>query len=86
MTQEQESIYQESKQTKDLVMDYREFPLSELLKNRKIFAVFDEEFQKGTWLDATALLQSESSINQLYRDGTVPQDTLDNIVERLSKK
>ena len=30
-------------------MDYREYPLSELLKNRKIFAVFDEEFQKGTW-------------------------------------
>ena len=53
-------------------MDYREYPLSELLKNRKIFAVFDEEFQKGTWLDATALLGSESTINQLYRDGTVP--------------
>ena len=66
-------------------MDYREYPLSELLQNRKIFAVFDEEFQKGTWLDATALLGSESTINQLYRDGTVPHETLDNIVERLSK-
>ena len=66
-------------------MDYREYPLSELLKNIKIFAVFDEEFQKGTWLDATALLGSESTINQLYRDGTVPKETLDKIVERLSK-
>ena len=61
-------------------MDYREFPLSQLLQNRKIFAVFDEEFQKGTWLDATALLGSESTINQLYRDGTVPRETLDKIV------
>ena len=66
-------------------MDYREYPLSELLKNRKIFAVFDEEFQKGTWLDAAALLGSEGTINQLYRDGTVPSETLDRIVERLSK-
>ena len=67
-------------------MDYREYPLSKLLQNRKIFAVFDEEFQKGTWLDATALLGSDSTINQLYRDGTVPSDTLDKIVERLSGK
>lgn len=67
-------------------MDYREYPLSQLLKNRKIFAVFDEEFQKGTWLDPTALLGSDSTINQLYRDGTVPRDTLDSIVTRLSGK
>ena len=67
-------------------MDYREYPLSELLQNRKIFAVFDEEFQKGTWLDATALLGSDSTINQLYRDGTVPRDTLDSIVTRLAGK
>lgn len=66
-------------------MDYREYPLAQLLQNRKIFAVFDEEFRKGTWLDVTALLGSESTINQLYRDGTVPRDTLDKIVERLSK-
>ena len=49
-------------------MDYREYPLSQLLQNRKIFAVFDEEFRKGTWLDATALLGSEGTINSLYRD------------------
>lgn len=66
-------------------MDYREFPLSELLQNRKIFSVFDEEFQKGTWLDATALIGSECTINQLYLDGTVPRETLDKIVERLSR-
>lgn len=67
-------------------MDYREYPLSQLLQNRKIFAVFDEEFQKGTWLDATALLRSDSTINQLYRDGSVPRETLDEIVNRLSGK
>ena len=66
-------------------MDYREYPLSQLLKNRKIFEVFDEEFQKGTWLDATALLRSECTINSLYKDGTVPRETLDKIVERLSR-
>ena len=66
-------------------MDYREYPLSKLLQNRKIYNVFDEEFQKGTWLDTTALLGSDSTINQLYRDGTVPRETLDIIVQRLSK-
>lgn len=79
MILEQESISQ------GYNMDYREFPLSELLQNRKIYAVFDEEFQKGTWLDATALIGSECTINQLYRDGTVPRETLDKIVERLSR-
>jgi len=64
-------------------MNYRNYPLSELLKNREIFAIFDEEFQKGTWLDVTALLGSESTINQLYGDGTVPAETLDRIVARL---
>ncbi len=67
-------------------MDYREYPLSQLLQNRKIFAVFDEEFQKDTWLDATALLGSESTISSLYKDGTVPKETLDRIVDRLSRK
>ncbi len=66
-------------------MDFREYPLSQLLQNRKIFDVFDEEFQKGTWLDVTALLGSDSTINQLYHDGTVPSETLDSIVIRLSK-
>ena len=67
-------------------MNYRDYPLSELLQNRDIFAIFDEEFQRGTWLDVTALLQSESSINQLYGDGTVPRETLDKIVARLENK
>ncbi len=66
-------------------MDFRDYPLSLLLKNRDIFTVFDEEFNKGTWLDVTALLNSESSINQLYSDDTVPAETLDRIVARLSR-
>lgn len=64
-------------------MNYRDYPLSKLLQNRDVFAVFDEEFQKGTWLDVTALLGSDSSINQLYKDGAVPAETLDRIVDRL---
>ena len=64
-------------------MDYKDYPLSQLLQNRKVFAVFDEEFQKSTWLDVTALLGSDSTINQLYSDGSVPQETLDRIVLRL---
>lgn len=64
-------------------MSYRDYPLSELLKNRDVFKVFDEEFQKDTWLDVTALLGSESTINQLYGDRTVPDETLDRIVARL---
>ena len=64
-------------------MNYRDYPLSELLQNRDIFAIFDEEFQKGTWLDVTALLGSDSTIDQLYGDGTVPAETLDRIVARL---
>lgn len=65
-------------------MNFREYPLSALLKNRDIFAIFDEEFAKGTWLDVTSLLDSDSTINQLYVDGIVPVDTLDSIVARLS--
>ena len=64
-------------------MNYKDYPLSELLQNREIFAIFDEEFQRGTWLDVTALLGSDSTINQLYGDGTVPVETLDRIVARL---
>lgn len=64
-------------------MDYKDYPLAELLKNRQVFSIFDEEFRKGTWLDVTALLRSDCTINQLYSDGTVPAETLDNIVARL---
>lgn len=66
-------------------MNYIDYPLSELLQNRKIYQVFDEEFRKGTWLDVTALLGSDSTIKQLYADGTVPRETLDAIIARLSK-
>ena len=64
-------------------MDLKNTPLSELLQNREIYAVFDKEFQKATWLDLTALLRSESSIKDLYTDTIVPHDVLDNIVKRL---
>ncbi len=64
-------------------MDYKDIPLTKLLKDRRIFAIFDEEFHKGTWLDATALLGSESTLGGLYDDGIVPSDVLDNIIKRL---
>ena len=62
------------------------FYLSVLLQNRDIFAVFDEEFHKATWLDVTALLSSESTLSDLYTDGIVPAAVLDEIVKRIEVK
>ncbi len=67
-------------------MDIKQQPLSILLQNRDIFAVFDEEFQRATWLDVTALLSSESTLMDLYTDGTVPAEVLDEIVKKISLK
>ncbi len=64
-------------------MDIMQQPLSVLLQNRDIFAVFDEEFHKATWLDVTALLSSESTMSDLYTDGIVPTAVLDEIVKRI---
>ena len=66
-------------------MDYRQVPLSELLQDRRIFAIFDEEFHKNTWLDVTALLGSESTLGGLYEDGIVPPEVLDSILKRLKQ-
>ena len=66
-------------------MDYRDIPLTELLQDRRVFSIFDEEFRKGTWLDAMALLGSESTLGGLYEDGTVPVDVLDSILKRLRR-
>lgn len=66
-------------------MELRRIPFSQMLQNRKIFSIFDEEFQKGTWLDVVALVGSESCIDDAYKDGTIPKATLDNIVARLEK-
>ena len=64
-------------------MDYRDIPLGEMLKDRRIFSIFDEEFHRDTWLDVTALLGSESTLGSLYEDGTVPKEVLDRILKRL---
>ncbi len=64
-------------------MDYKKVPLSELLSDRRIFNIFDEEFRKAKWLDVTALLGSESTLGGLYSDGIVPADVLDSIIKRL---
>ncbi len=60
-------------------------PLSVLLRQRDTYAVFDEEFRKGRWLDLTALLESEGTIRDLYQDGLVPAQVLDAITERLDQ-
>ncbi len=67
-------------------MDIKQQPLSILLQNRDIFAVFYEEFQRATWLDVTALLSSESTLMDLYSDGTVPSEVLDEIVKKIEQK
>ncbi|HAN51120.1 MAG TPA: hypothetical protein DCP96_05385 [Lachnospiraceae bacterium] len=63
--------------------DFMVMSLANLLQNRDIFQIFDEEFHKSTWLDVTALLNSESTLTDLYHDETVPHEVLDAIVERL---
>ncbi len=67
-------------------MDIKQQPLSTLLQNRDIFAVFYEEFQRATWLDVTALLSSESTLSDLYNDGTVPAEVLDEIIKRIDRQ
>ena len=67
-------------------MQISQVPLSELLKNRDIFEIFDEEFHNATWLDVTALLDSESTLEDLYRDRIVPGQVLDRIVAALRIK
>ena len=64
-------------------MDILDRPLAEILADRKIFNIFDEEFRRAGWLDVTALLKSESSLNDLYKDGTVPEAVLDRIKEKI---
>ena len=67
-------------------MDYKNLPLSQILRDRDIFVIFDDEFQKSAWLDVTALLTSDSTMKDLYADGTVPKDVLDAIDERMKKE
>lgn len=68
-----------------MLMNYKDTPLSELLSNRSIFEIFDEEFAKGTWLDVTALLKSECTLDGLYDDPSIPNDILDSILVKLEK-
>ncbi len=63
----------------------RKKPLSELLQDRSIFAIFDEEFQKENWLDVTVLVHSECSIDEMLEDGSVPKSVLLRIADRLDK-
>ncbi len=66
-------------------MDYKNIPLSEILRDRDIFVIFDEEFQKDTWLDVTALQGSDSTIEDLYSDKTVPENVLERIEKRIEE-
>ena len=61
-------------------MDFKKLPFSQMLQDRRVFGIFDDVFQQGTWLNVSA---SESCIEDAYADGTIPSETLDLIVERL---
>ncbi len=67
-------------------MDYKKLPLSEILREREIFVIFDEEFQKDTWLNVAALQASESTIEDLHSDGTVPEEVLERIEKRIEEE
>lgn len=66
-------------------IDITTISLKELLSDRKVFQIFDDEFRDAGWLDVTALLKSDSTLIDLYKDGTVPKDVLDRIMSKLSK-
>ena len=57
-----------------MYMDFKKLPFSQMLQDRKVFGIFDDVFQQGTWLDVSALLASESCIEDAYADGTIPKD------------
>ena len=66
-------------------MQLKDCPLSQLLQNRQIFAIFDEEFSADSWLDVSALLASDATIEQLVNDGTVPEATMSRVINRLKE-
>ena len=56
-------------------MDFKKLPFShKCYRDRKVFGIFDDVFQQGTWLDVSALLASESCIEDAYADGTIQKD------------
>ncbi len=61
----------------------RRQPFSRILRERAIFEIFDQEFQKETWLDISGIVGSDSCVDDCYRDGTIPAAVLDRIVKRL---
>ncbi len=65
-------------------MEILDTPLKDVLCDRRIFSVFDDEFRDAGWLDVTVLLKSESTMADLYKDGTVPKEVLDRIQMRLT--
>ncbi|MCR4674727.1 MAG: hypothetical protein K5675_06940 [Lachnospiraceae bacterium] len=67
-------------------MDYKSLPLSQILREREIYVIFDEEFQRATWLDLSALQNSESTMEDLYTDKIVPKDVLDIIDQRIQNE
>ena len=67
-------------------MDYKNLPLSQILREREIYIIFDEEFQKSTWLELSALQSSESTVEDLLADGIVPKEVLERIDERIQKE
>lgn len=67
-------------------MDYKNLPLSQILREREIYIIFDEEFQKATWLELSALQNSDSTMEDLYSDNIVPHEVLDRIDERIQKE
>lgn len=64
-------------------MNIYEIPLNKLLKNQKVYQVFYESFRKDPWLDLTALVDSETTINGLYEDGIVPSNVMNSIMDDL---
>ena len=65
------------------MVELRKEPLSEILRSEKVYNLFYEEFSKEKWLDATALLQCDCSVDDIIDDGSVPKTVMLRIVDRL---
>lgn len=65
--------------------DIKKKPLSEILQNREIFAIFDEEFQKEKWLDVTVLIHSDCTFEEMAADGSIPKEVVSRIDTRLDE-
>lgn len=64
-------------------MNIYDTPLNELLANKQIYSIFESSFALNPWLNLMPLLESESTINIMHKDGSIPDDIIEDLKARL---